>query len=350
MKRKRISVVVLLIAAFILVGMLTPEKQTNKCVSAAGPSSVMEITPITDWQEFMDREGKISLSYPTEWDVEETITQDVPYFDAEAIINRYTFLGSAGMIDLDIWLANDMDLIQWAEYYSKARYPVHYQFLYSNSQGDPYIVYLEKGGTIHMLSAFFSDGEYIYRLWYGLSNEVGMQVFTEMLSSVNFGKDGQNQSYSMPSKVIDETEEMIDLSSKSLPAQPYCCYVYYSPPTPFNCCDDKGNCVWWVYYKYGSVPFRGHAWQWWGQVPLYAYWHRGSSPNLYNENIAYWSKTSKPDVGHVAYIPYYSGGSSVSFTQMSYCGNCVTSDTEDISEVDGFIWWSYKDPLSLEGD
>jgi hypothetical protein len=116
------------------------------------------------------------------------------------------------------------------------------------------------------------------------------------------------------------------------------CCGYYSYGNPFGCCSNQGNCVWWVYYKYGGVPFRGDAGTWYGQVPDYPIWQRGSQPCLYNDNIAWWPTYDYPPYGHVAFLHYYSGGSTISISEMLYCTSCGRSRSISYTNPDGYMW------------
>ncbi len=97
---------------------------------------------------------------------------------------------------------------------------------------------------------------------------------------------------------------------------------------------DKGNCTWYVCYQYGAIPFRGNAGTWWGQVPTYASWRRGTRPQRGLANIAWWGG----DPGHVAYVGDYQGGEQVTISEMSWCNSCGRTRTIPVTDPWGYIW------------
>ncbi|MGC9400625.1 MAG: CHAP domain-containing protein [Anaerolineae bacterium] len=119
------------------------------------------------------------------------------------------------------------------------------------------------------------------------------------------------------------------------------CCGYYSSGNPFPCCV-AGNCTWWVFYKYGWVPFRHDAWKWWGQVPDYYLWRRGGGPGR-KEDIAWWNKSPSSSLGHVAYVANYTGGGTIHTSEMA-CGSdkCAYTRDRSVSAPDGYIYERYS--------
>lgn len=291
--------------------------------------------PVVDWQSYEDPEYDFVLEYPTEWEVETTIQQSVPFPDTEAIIKRLSFRGSEGAVDLDLWLANGYDLEEWLAWYVETRRELPANQVNSSVAGQPAVMFVENNVTVDLLTTFFSDGEYVYRLWYTVSkNPQGVQVYWRMLDTFTLGKSAAVAAV-IPKDVKQSAEEAVGISG--IEAGNYCCNKY-SPYCSlyFSCCDDRGNCTWWVCYKFGAVPFRGDAITWWGQVPDYPDWLRHTAaPKQNQENIAYFS------FGHVAYIANYTGGANVYITEMSWCTSCYNGREISIDYPYGFIYEKY---------
>ncbi|MDD5371669.1 MAG: hypothetical protein PHQ40_21520 [Anaerolineaceae bacterium] len=148
-----------------------------KSYNAAQLKTSIPFVSITDWQQFKDADFQITMDYPVGWKVEPTIQQKPPFSDPEAIIKRLSFLGPEGGIDLDIWLSNGQSLQDWLAWYIKSRdaLPITQPNAVINAM--PAVVFIQNGG-VDMLTAFFSDTQYTYRLWYSVNrNGRGLQAF-----------------------------------------------------------------------------------------------------------------------------------------------------------------------------
>jgi hypothetical protein len=303
------------------------------CAFAASISS----EPITDWQRYEDPDFKLALEYPDGWKVETTIQQPRPFSDPFAIIKRQTFIGPEGLIDLDIWLANGRDLGKWLKWYKETRSELPISKPNATVAGRPAVMFVENGVTVDMLAAFFSDGEYIYRLWYTVSyDKRGLQAFRHMLDTFTSPSKEMTMAQ-VPQDLEKDAERAVEDSTILLGNQ--CCGNYSSYCSLyFSCCSDRGNCTWWVCYKYGAVPFRGDAGTWWNQVPNYYNWGRGGQPRRNpGENIAWWSGSP----GHVAHVANYTGGSTVSITEMFWCASCFNARTISVTTPSGYIYEKY---------
>ncbi|MGC9400626.1 MAG: hypothetical protein ACP5HM_16045 [Anaerolineae bacterium] len=136
----------------------------KNCRSSACFHTELSAEPISDWLRYEDPNYAFTLEYPAEWKVETTIQQSVPFSDPSAIIKRQTFSGPEGSIDLDVWLLKGYDLDKWLNWYGKTRNELPTTHANARIAGQPAVVFVEEGGTVDMLAAFFSDGKYVYRL------------------------------------------------------------------------------------------------------------------------------------------------------------------------------------------
>jgi hypothetical protein len=197
------------------------------------------------------------------------------------------------------------------------------------------------------MTAFWSDGKNVYRLWYTVTqNKTGLDVYYHILDNVALsGKEVISSE--IPDSIKQDALKAVEESGLISPLLSSCC-GYNSPGNPFPCCDNKGNCTWWVWYRYTvPLPFRGDAWTWWGQVPDYPDWGRRSTPRQNpGENIAWWNKSaSNNNLGHVAYVANYTGGNYVSLTEMAYCTICYRARTIPVTNPNGYIFlWKYPQP------
>lgn len=328
--------------AALLIFVFTIPSQ-NQCSSSKVLASSILSTPITDWQIYNDVDHGFAIEFPIGWEYKITLNQEIPYPDPFAIIRRVTFVGREGLIDLDIWLANGRNFTDWLIWYGQTRNPLPTMELNAIVGGYPALAFLEKGSIGYMLTTFFNDGKYIYRFWYSISrNEAGFQAYAHMLDTFLIS-NGKPITAKFPESIEQRARQAIVNSSIVNPLVSSCC-GYYSLNNPFPCCT-RGNCTWWVYYKYSGVPFHGDAGDWWGQVPDYYGWGRGSCPLSYHDNIAWWSRDQKPPWGHVAYTAYYTGGASITISEMlcdSPTVNCMRTRTISVTSTGGYIYyWNY---------
>lgn len=341
-KFKVVGLVMLAALFFLSINSLAPTSTEQRCgVSRAEAAQI--IRPITEWEKYYDPDFQIGFEYPASWEINTTIEQPVPYIDPHAILKRYTMIGNEGFIDLDIWSLNGKDFASWLEWYGQSRLPLPVTEFNARIAGNEAIAYKEDGGTADSLAVFWSDEEHVYRLWYTVSQlNTGLDVYFSVLNS--FVLPGKEATLSeIPDDVKQSALKAADESGVISPLVISCCgYVDYG--NPFPCCPTQpsGNCTWWVYYKYGYVPFRLNAHTWWDQVPDYYDWSRSGGPQQYQENIAWWDKApSNNNYGHVAYAAYYSGGSDIAISQMAWCGYCAKPTEIPRLSPDGYIWERY---------
>lgn len=192
--------------------------------------------PINQWQIYTDADYGFVLEYPVGWESETTIFQTIPYVDSSAIIKRQTFIGTEGWIDLDIWLANGQNLEEWSDWYGKTRAPFPITKSNAKAWGKPAIFFLERGGTVDMLATFFSDGKYVYRLWYTVTqNGVGLQVYRHMLNTIELPgiSDRKATPAELPEKIWKSAEAAVQESGLISPLVSPCC-GYYQSSNPFS--------------------------------------------------------------------------------------------------------------------
>lgn len=312
----------------------------KRCGISTALAASMPYEPITEWQRYDDLEYGISFEYPKGWDFKATIDQYPPYIDPFAIVRRLTFTGKEGIIDLDIWLPNDLSFIEWLEWYGNTRAPIPLADPNPLVVGKQVLAFIEGGQTVDLLTTFFSDDKYVYRLWYPIaSNKIGLEAYQHILDTIMLSNKEATTS-ELPEAVLKDAQNALIESGLMTPLGDTCC-GYSSPGNPFPCCQeggvDKGNCTWWVYYMFGGVPFRGDAGTWYGQVPDYPTWRRGSVPSKWQDNIAWWSGSP----GHVAFLPYYTGGTTITISEMLWCTSCYRTRTISATNPNGYMWTTY---------
>ncbi|MEW6504986.1 MAG: CHAP domain-containing protein [Chloroflexota bacterium] len=271
-----------------------------------------------------------------------TIDQPQPFVDPQAIIRRYTAWCSQGLLDLDIWQTMGMTMDEWMKWYENTRQPLG-TVASRITIGEIEAVRYEEST---LWTTLWSGEKYIYRLWYThRGDQSGEKFYKRVLNSVGFLNEE-------PIKGEDASQSFQGLSLEGFatvnPLITTCC-GYTSPGNPFGCCDNKGNCVWWVYYRYGSVPFRYDAWTWWDQVPDYIGWNRGFQPRRDWRNIAWWNRSSSSEYGHVAFAATYTGGSTITISEMLICNSCGRTRTINVSGANGYIFEAKHIPTGING-
>ncbi|KPL79283.1 CHAP domain-containing protein [Bellilinea caldifistulae] len=231
---------------------------------------------------------------------------------------------------MDIWQTMGMTMDEWMKWYEDTRQPLG-TVASRITIGEIEAVRYEEST---LWTTLWSGEKYIYRLWYThRGDQSGEEFYKRVLNSVGFLNEE-------PIKGEDASQSFQGLSLEGFatvnPLVTTCC-GYTSPGNPFECCNNKGNCVWWVYYKYGYVPFRGDAGKWYGQVPDYPDWRRGRYPNR-GMNIAWWSGSP----GHVAFIANYPGGGTVTITEMLICTSCGRTRNLSVTAPEGYMWTIYN--------
>jgi len=298
------------------------------------------------WQVYQDADYGFTLEYPAEWKPEITIDIRDPHPKPEWVLRRYTFIGDLGGLDIDISAAQGMDLSTWLKWVGEITAPFPVTEPNAKVAGYPAVAFAEKGVGVHdgALSVFVSDGQYVYRFWYtAIYSEDGLRAYQHILDT--FRLPGTIAAGAeIPQPVIQKAQQVLESgntpmqSCQSVYNQGCCglsstyCSTYF-PCSRLNGVD-KGNCTWYVCYQYGAIPFRGNAGTWWGQVPTYASWRRGTRPQRGLANIAWWGG----DPGHVAYVGDYQGGEQVTISEMSWCNSCGRTRTIPVTDPWGYIW------------
>lgn len=202
--------------------------------------------------------------------------------------------------------------------------------------GKEAIAFLEEGETVDLLTVFWSDGKHVYRLWYTITQyKTGLDVYYHILDSMSLAGN-RPLSSEIPKEIQLSALKAVEGSGVISPLVSSCCGDN-SPGNPFPCCNNRGNCTWWVYYKFRYVPFHGDAGEWWNQVPDYPDWARGGLPRKNQENIVWWSGSP----GHVAYAANYTGGNNITISEMSWCESCGRTRTIEITRPNGYIYEKY---------
>ncbi len=292
-----------------------------------------------EWQDYTDADYAFSLQYPSAWRAEITIDVRHSSPQPEWILRRHTFVGTAGSFDLDIWTAQDMELTVWLKWLGEITTPFPVTEPNATVAGYPAVAFVEN----KLLTVLFSDGEYVYRLWYtALHTASGLHSYQHLLNTLQL-HEGLTVGAQIPRSVIQDMRESMEMRGNctvtagcSSVYNEGCCGMSSAFCSTYFPCSrendvDKGNCTWYVCYRYGNLPFRGDAGTWWGQVPTYGWqWNRGASPRMYSRNIAWWS-------GHVAFVPYYTGGTPTIY-EMAWCLTCARLRPSDLSLPSGYIW------------
>jgi hypothetical protein len=283
-----------------------------------------------------------ALAFPDGWTTEITLQQTIPYIDPYAIIHRVSFIANNKIqFDLDVWENHEDSFGSWLDWYQKTRFEFP-SVVNAVIAGKEAVIYTESDGPSKQLVAFFQHNNLIFRVWTSNLNPQMVEAALMLLDSIEF----QDQA---ASKALISTEAEISVEKAITPSYVSVCCNKSSANNPnyCNCNTDPnktGNCTWWVFYKYGEVPFRGNASTWWGQVYDYYNWTRKTgTPPLSGRSIAWWnSGTSVGGVwGHVAHISQYSGGTSFTATEMMYCAsfNCERTHTYSTSSPGGYIYY-----------
>jgi hypothetical protein len=240
------------------------------------------------------------------------------------------------LIDLDIWSLNGLDFVDWLDWYGQTRSPLPVMTSNAKAAGNNALAFLENGETVDLLTVFWGDENNVYRLWYTVTqNKTGLDIYYHILDSIILpGKEVASSE--VPDDIKHSALNAVEESGLVGPLLSSCC-GYNSPGNPFPCCSNKGNCTWWVFYKYGYVPFRGDAGTWWSQVPNYPDWTRAGGPKKNQENIAWWSGSP----GHVAYAANYAGGSNITISEMLWCKSCGRTRTIATTLPNGYIYEKY---------
>lgn len=293
-----------------------------------------EEEPPGDWQSFEDPEGLFSLMYPPDWETRIRIMQPSPSKAPEAILRRQSFFGEEGLLDVDLWDACGKGFQDWLSWYEITRLPFSESICKGIVSNLPAIGFIEGGqGGV---TVFLSDDRMVYRLRYLVTQAAdSVEIFRHLLDNFSLSEKSP-VNVDFPEEFWSEARVAAEVSQLSILTSTCCGYT--QSYNRFPCCNPPGNCTWWIYYRYGYVPFWGDAGTWWSQVPDYWDWMRSTTPAR-GKNIAWWSSLSKPNLGHVAHVWDYTGGSTINFNQMKCRLSCVTYEYGvDLNNPDGYIW------------
>ncbi len=326
----------MLVAGLAALGLPNPWIHRRKVISLAAEG----------WAHYIDPQYGFAFEYPSNWELETQIQQPIPaVFDA-AIIKRLRFpLPSFGVVDLDVWLSHGLDLHAWIEDYLTTR-PESGLTSIANATiaGQPAVVFERSGESVGMVFAYFRYGDYVYRLQHMMPvNSPPIQAYWHILDT--FTLPGKTALVAHIPQGLREESKRMTWSNISL--VDLCC-GYTCTGNIFPCCD-KGNCTWWVSYKYcgHTFPFFGDAGDFWAEVPnfAYLYWSRQTgTPPMTHPSMANWKKaTPYPTWGHVSYIASYGGGLTFHSTEMSCTGsNCAYQKDRNVDEPTwGYIFNYY---------
>ena len=337
------------VSVFVLLALCFSVGRSAVLGQEETPQKVLSITLPAGESNY----GKLTLQYPVEWKVETTIEQTVPFSNPSAIIRRETFTGPGGGIDLDVWPARGRKLGEWLDWYTKTRYEIPITRPNATVGGHPAAVFVE-GGGIKLLTAFVSDGKYVYRLWYTISSEKGLQTYWQMLDTFAWSKE--NAAFMQtPQSVKESARQALGTIDSCSIESDGCSEIYYQGccghyswycTRYFPCSRKNGgdlvNCTYWACSKMSWVPFRGDAWKWWYQVPDYDFMARSIMPPTDRASIVWWDMWDPPAGvhGHVAYLPSsYSGGAYLHVSEMDWCYTCDRNISYHISSPGGFIYF-----------
>lgn len=301
---------------------------TISAYAYSSDSNTTESETMDQWQKYEDSDYGFTFEYPADWEVMTLIEQPQPYPEPEKIVRKYAFTGAEGYVTLSVFLTQGFELPVWLENQNKTS-PDLFPVMETNSRvaGYPSVAFV----TDENLIVFMSNGEYVYRFWHPLTDsKPALQANWHILDTFRTLEENVADTGTfIPQSVVDEVQDVLEAaqnldnqinSCTSVQGQGCCsdapalqaCYRF---PCSVSNGAHKGNCTYYVCYRYGGVPFSGSAGTWWSQVPTTPGWYRYSSPPN-GTSIAWWS-------GHVAYIHSYWGGGMPTFQEQSWCGTCT---------------------------
>ncbi len=306
-----------------------------------------------NWQTFHDDDFGFSLQYPEDWSVETKEQQPIPLIDDEAILKRLIFSSSPAAVYLDVWLTKNKTLAEWLTWYKETRL-VEQMLTKTNATiaGKPAAVFLQKHQRDLMIT-YLSDGKYVYRLinWMtGMSSD--LDIYWRMLNTFQLADQTRLINAEIP-KSVKTTGILSTGQSVGIQANESCCNHYDASGNRFPCCGcnlgcccnvQEGNCTWWVYYKFGYVPFTGNAGTWWGQAQDHPLWTTSNTPSTNNPSIAHYAAYQGAGrYGHVAYAANWPGYGKVYISEMDWCHHC--DQTRDVFTSEPSQGWSYYTPI-----
>ncbi len=284
---------------------------------------------VDQWQKLEDGEYRFAVEYPADWEVMTLVEQLQPYPEPEKIVRKYAFTGPEGYVTLSIFLTQGLELPAWLENQSKIS-PDLFPAMEANARvaGYPAAAFVMEDNII----VFVSNDEYVYRFWHPLTTSApALQANWHILDTFHtlIEKASDTNSY-IPQSVLDEVQDAVETvenqsiqniecpNGSGVQGQGCCEIPHLQACYRFPCSirggQHRGNCTYYVCYRYGGVPFTGNAGAWWGQVSTTPGWYSYSSPPN-GTSIAWFN------YGHVAYINSYWGGGAPTFQEQSWCSN-----------------------------
>lgn len=326
---------------------------TLATISHAAPAnepqqSLPESAVIDRWQRYEASDYGFALEYPADWEITTLIEQSRPYPEPEKIVRKYAFAGSEGYVTLSVFLIQGLELSSWLENQNRIS-PDLFPAMEANAgiAGYPALAVVIANDLI----LFVNAGQYVYRFWHPVSGSTAaIQAIWHMLNTFRTGEfDSAYTGAQIPQSITDGVQDAIEAARNQIndhhcpgvqgegccadaPAISAC----YRFPCSIDNGEHKGNCTYYVCYQYGGVPFTGHAWKWWGQVPTTPGWYQHNTPPN-GTSIAWWGKTSTMEYGHVGHIPSYWGGGSPIIYEQNWCVTCTRQRPSWYSAPHGYI-------------
>jgi len=168
-----------LLLAIPMQNNIEPNNNTiHPCMYSNVQGAAIDPKEILEWLNYQDIEFNFSTSYPVGWEYQKTIDQKGSLIDEEAIVQRLSFFGPEGFIDIDVWSSQDMNLNEWLNWYEKTRNKLPEDGYDTLVAGNKAVMFFEDGSTTDMISTFFIEKDHVYRLWYTVSaNITGFEIY-----------------------------------------------------------------------------------------------------------------------------------------------------------------------------
>ena len=303
------------------------------------------------WVLYEDSTHGFALEHPVDWGTITLIEQQQPYAEPEKIIRKYAFAGPEGYTTLSIFLSNGLDLASWLKIQNEAS-PSLFPAMDVNGTvaGHPAVVFMIDDNLI----VFTENNEHVFGFGHRMSDDLALKVNWHRVRSFPLSEeDPATATTAMPNSVIRQAEDSLERARLQTEQVNACTNVQGQ-----GCCDlpallacyrfpcarengqDKGNCTYYVCYKYASAginfPFSGNAGTWWGQVPSTPGWYSHTTPPK-GTSIAWWPVSENYRDGHVGYIQYYSGSGTPTVLEQSYCVSCTRTRPSSYSQPQGYI-------------
>lgn len=306
--------------------------QSNTMFSASVEGTVKA------WRPFSAEPFNLTLSLPADTTVDLPLQAQNPI--ARAIVRRYRMrnAGEASLMYLDVWQQRGLLMSKWINWYADSRHvdglPKATEVTVGGMAG---VVHVEQHQR-DLLTTYFSDGTYVYRLLQILNGRSdALDTYWRVLNTVQF--DGQSEQ--VPMEAPNEAQNVVASANQDARGPDPTCCNHYDANNIFSCCNETGNCTWWCYYKMGYVPFTEGGHFWWYRAPDHSWIRSTTTPSTNRPSIGCYNWYTNPPTGHVCHAASYSGG-NVAVTQMycnSSCGSPATISPSHPSQ--GWIYPPY---------